>query len=347
MMEEAAMSSEEAMTEQLNSLNQKVSELFEGDVLFLCAPLIHKLDDIIREEIEKLKACSVKPESQNSDGVPEAEATELVETDANPDEANLKSGFSHPNGKGSGKGDEKSKLIVMLETSGGTIEVTERIARVFRHHYDIVEFIVPNHAYSAGTVLVMSGDEIHMDYYSVLGPIDPQIEAGDGSRVSGVGHLTKFNELCDRINKSPNIPGMHAELAFLLAKFDPAVLSSIEQATEYSKSLVEQWLPKYKFKDWEITDSSNEPVTDAMLQKRARTIADTLGNTDRWHSHGRGISREELVSEEIKLKICDFGDDEQKAVAIREYYNSLKRYMLKTGSHAIIHTQINTYTWRL
>ncbi len=45
---------------------------------------------------------------------------------------------------------------------------------VMRKHYKEVSFIVPSHAYSAGTVLVLSGDKIYMDYYSVLGPIDPQ-----------------------------------------------------------------------------------------------------------------------------------------------------------------------------
>jgi ClpP class serine protease len=52
----------------------------------------------------------------------------------------------------------------------------ERIVSVFRKHYDIVEYVVPNYAYSASTILVLSGDEIYLDYYSVLGPIDPQME---------------------------------------------------------------------------------------------------------------------------------------------------------------------------
>ena len=63
-----------------------------------------------------------------------------------------------------------NKLIVILTTNGGYIEVVHRIVDTLRQHYALVEFIVPNYAYSAGTVLVMSGDAIHMDYYSRLGP---------------------------------------------------------------------------------------------------------------------------------------------------------------------------------
>ena len=75
----------------------------------------------------------------------------------------------------------KGRLSAVLETTGGYVEVTERIADVFRKHYKVVEFIVPNDAYSAGTTLCMSGDNIYMDCFSVLGPIDPQVEGQNGS----------------------------------------------------------------------------------------------------------------------------------------------------------------------
>jgi len=77
-------------------------------------------------------------------------------------------------------GAPKKKLCVLIETIGGYVEVVERIYSVFRKHYEEVVFIVPNYAYSAGTVLVPSGDEIYMDSYSVLGPIEPQLESEEG-----------------------------------------------------------------------------------------------------------------------------------------------------------------------
>ena len=61
---------------------------------------------------------------------------------------------------------KKEKMVVILETSGGYIEVAERVVDTLRHHYREVEFCVPGNAMSAGTVLVMSGDAIHMDYFS-------------------------------------------------------------------------------------------------------------------------------------------------------------------------------------
>ena len=48
----------------------------------------------------------------------------------------------------------KEKLLTIIETPGGYIDVAESVARILRHHYKHVEFLVPSHAMSAGTVLV-------------------------------------------------------------------------------------------------------------------------------------------------------------------------------------------------
>jgi ATP-dependent protease ClpP protease subunit len=54
----------------------------------------------------------------------------------------------------------RNKITIILTTLGGYIQIVQRIVDTLRHHYTFVEFIVPNYAYSAGTVFVMSGDKI-------------------------------------------------------------------------------------------------------------------------------------------------------------------------------------------
>ena len=66
-------------------------------------------------------------------------------------------------------------LDVILETPGGSGEITEDIVKLFRNKYKEVSFIVPGSAKSAGTIMTMSGDEILMEPASSLGPIDAQI----------------------------------------------------------------------------------------------------------------------------------------------------------------------------
>ena len=57
--------------------------------------------------------------------------------------------------------------MLMLTTTGGSATEAERIVNVLRNFYDDISFIIPDYAYSAGTILSMSGDNIYMDYYDV------------------------------------------------------------------------------------------------------------------------------------------------------------------------------------
>jgi len=233
---------------------------------------------------------------------------------------------------------DRPKISVLLETGGGSITVAQRIADTLRHHYSVVDFIVPNYAMSAGTVLVMAGDAIWMDYYSVLGPIDPQVMNKDGRWVPALGYLHKYNEL---MNKSKTKGGLNtAELAYLINRFDPADLYSYEQARDLSEKLLKQWLVKYKFKDWNITETRKKKVTKTMKERRAKEINDILNDTELWSSHSRPISME-VLQKDVHLKIEDFGDKSKPKLnhSIKSYHQLLRDYMGKTrkmwGIHVI------------
>jgi ClpP class serine protease len=134
---------------------------------------------------------------------------------------------------------KRAALLVLIETSGGYITVVERIAQILRHHYRQVVFAVPTFAMSAGTVLVMSGDAIWMDYASTLGPIDPQVMGKSHHFVPALGYLEQYDRL---IEKSREGTLTTAELAYLIQNFDPAELYRYEQERELSIALLEKWL---------------------------------------------------------------------------------------------------------
>jgi hypothetical protein len=227
----------------------------------------------------------------------------------------------------------RNQLVVVLETSGGSIEVVERISDVFRHHFEHVKFVIPNFAYSAGTVLTLSGDDILMDYYSVLGPIDPQIKNRDDRWVPGLGYLEKYKELTTK----PNITV--SELEFLVRKFDAGELFALEQAKEHSKKLIVRWLCDYKFKDWDRRETSGDEVDEDSKRERAEEIAELLGDAKEWNSHGRGIPLRTLQSDKVKLKITDFGADPDLNKAVREYYDLFIDYCAKIGADVAVHTK--------
>lgn len=228
-----------------------------------------------------------------------------------------------------GTKNRRDALLCVLETLGGYIDTAERIARIFRHHYSRVDFLVPSYAMSAGTVLVMSGDSIHMDYASNLGPIDPQVSIRGERMVPALGYLEKYERL---IKKSAKGKLTTAEATYLVQNFDPAELYRYEQERELSIALLKEWLVDYKFKDWKKTAGRGKKVTAKMKTDRAAQIARKLNQTDHWHSHSRGISMD-VLKKDLKLLIDDFGANEKLGPAVRSYYHLLRDYSYVKRGH--------------
>lgn len=228
---------------------------------------------------------------------------------------------------------ERDRLIVVLTTDGGYIEVVQRIVAVLRKHYKLVDFVVPNYAFSAGTVLVMSGDSIYMDYYSRLGPIDPQVETQQGKKVPALGYLERYNAL---VKKASGGRLTTAEAQLLIDGFDQAELYKYEQARDLSVSLLQDWLVKYKFKDWKITKTRKRKVTARMKVDAASRVGKMLNDTKKWHSHGHGISRE-ILEKDLGLQIDDFGSTPKIAEAVSSYHELLSDYMVKLRMEGIVH----------
>jgi ClpP class serine protease len=227
-------------------------------------------------------------------------------------------------------------LAVVLETGGGFVEVVQRIVDTLRYHYEVVDFIIPDYAMSAGTVLAMSGDAIHMNYFSVLGPIDPQVPKSDGQgSLPALGYLEQYQRM---IEKDKNGELSTVEAAFFVTKFDPAELYSFEQAKNLSISLLKEWLVRYKFKNWTVTETRGIPVTEEMKKTRAGEIGDRLNDTHRWYSHGRGISMH-VLTEEIKLIIDDFGSQGDRCDRISAYHTLMRDYMVRRGTRGAIHAK--------
>lgn len=227
---------------------------------------------------------------------------------------------------------KKDKLLVMITTNGGDALTVERIVNIFREHYSEVNFIVPDYAYSAGTILCMSGDNIYMDYYSALGPIDPQIQNKEQKWVPALGYLDKIQELLKKAQD-----GNISEAEFIILKdFDLAEIRAYEQARELTIDLLQNWLVKYKFKNWE-THSDGSPVLQEEKVQSAQKIATELNNYRRWKSHGRPLNIKTLL--DIGLKIEDFGQNNVIKQAVREYYEMMSDYAQKNGMGGFLHSR--------
>jgi len=232
---------------------------------------------------------------------------------------------------------KRDRINIVLTTGGGSANVVERYVNILRKHYIEVNFIVPDYAYSAGTIFCMSGDNIYMDYFSVLGPIDPQVLNREGKLVAALGYLDKINELLD---KAQNNTLTQAEF-IILKDFDLAELRGYEQAKDLTIALLEKWLVKYKFKNWNEHRTNHKKIYQIVTEdekiERAKEIASILSDNNKWKSHGRPIDIETLKT--LRLEVEDYSNDRVRRTLIRDYYELVSDYVLSQGFRNFIHTR--------
>lgn len=219
----------------------------------------------------------------------------------------------------------RNRIAIVLSTPGGSAETVEKLVEIIRYHYSDVTFVIPDEAMSAGTIFAMSGDAIYMDYTSSLGPIDPQVNNGNGW-VPALGYLDQVEKM---IEKSKNGSLSDAELV-ILQNLDLAMLSRYEQAKNLTITLLKKWLVEYKFKDWAVHRSNAEklgkPVTDEEKQERAQDIAKLLADNKIWHSHGRKIGVR-TVQNLLRLEIVDYSSDKELRGKILAYTEFITDYI--------------------
>ncbi|MDE0014838.1 MAG: serine dehydrogenasease [Candidatus Poribacteria bacterium] len=228
----------------------------------------------------------------------------------------------------------RGRIAIILDTTGGVVEVVERMVTVIRRHYDEIDFLIPDRAMSAGTVFVMAGDQIFMNYFSCLGPIDPQI-VKNRRLVPAMSYLNQYQRLHERARSGQ----LNAAELILLNNFDAGELYQFEQARLLSQDLLTKWLSTYKFRNWDIHSSTGNPVTPEERRQRAEDIANVLGDYERWRSHGRAIERNTLVSDPIRLKIEKIEDNPGLSSALDYYVRNLEYYMQEVRRESLVHTR--------
>lgn len=200
-------------------------------------------------------------------------------------------------------GTSSENIDILLVTSGGSGQQVAKFVNKVRSKFKNVCFIIPSLAMSAGTIFIMSGDEIVMGPDSTFGPIDPQIPNKDGIFVPAQSILTLIETIQTRgqveINKGQNPAWTDMQI---LRHIDPKDIGNAYNASNYSINLVQEYLYKYKFKNWNIHNSSGNPVTDAEKKQRAKEIAEILCNHGLWKSHNNGINRD-IAESLCKLQI--------------------------------------------
>lgn len=235
--------------------------------------------------------------------------------------------------------ESNTRLVIFLNTPGGSAETVKKLVEIIRFHYEEIYFVIPDAAMSAGTIFCMSGDRIYMDYSSSLGPVDPQVFNGKHF-VPALGYLDQVEKL---LEKARAIPPTLTQAEFLiLQNQDLAMLNQFEQARNLTITLLKKWLVEYKFKYWETHETTAEKLGQSVTleekQERAEEIAKLLGDNKIWHSHGRMISLATLQTI-LRLKIEDYSGDETLRDLIRSYNDLTTEYIATMNQPFFFHSK--------
>jgi hypothetical protein len=133
------------------------------------------------------------------------------------------------------------------------------------------------------------------------------------------------------------VQGLNPAYIPILQNISPGEIQHFENAQNFSRTLVRQWLKTYKFKYWSTHSSTGYPVTEQDKEDRADTIAANLCRHSDWLTHGRSIRIKDL--EDMRLQIYNYSkDNEELCEAIERYYNLLRLTFDKTGIYKIFET---------
>lgn len=200
---------------------------------------------------------------------------------------------------------DRENIDFYIESPGGSGETAEEIAKYLRKKFKEVNFIVAGEAKSAGTILVLSGDNIFMTDTGSLGPIDAQVKIGR-TVVSAYDYIEWVNNKRKEAQKNGNLNPFDA---IMVAQISPGEIGGILNSLEFAKDLVSEWLANYKFKNWSITRGKKEVVDENKRIARAKVVAELLCNHSNWRTHGRSLKIEdfdellqiERIDEDTKL----------------------------------------------
>lgn len=133
---------------------------------------------------------------------------------------------------------------VLLHSPGGRPDATERIVHILRNRFKEVHFLIPHSAYSAATMLALSGDTITLHPSATLGPIDPQIN-GIPAR-----SIKKGFERVKEIIKNEGPEALPAYIP-LIEKYSLDLLELCDDSEKLSKDLVSDWIRDFMLKGTE------------------------------------------------------------------------------------------------
>jgi len=178
---------------------------------------------------------------------------------------------------------------VLLQSPGGKSDATERLVGLLRRHFKQVDFLIPHSAYSAATMLALSGNNIILHPSAVLTPIDPQFK-DIPARVIKKG----FEKIKEKISKE-GPKTLPAYIPLIEKSISLELLEMCEDSEKLSEVLISSWLKQYMF------EKNEEKDLDEKIEKAVKYVS----SYEEHLMHSRPLSIKKLKSFGLKIEYAD------------------------------------------
>lgn len=188
--------------------------------------------------------------------------------------------------------DQYNEVDILLHSPGGSPDATERIVNLIRKRFSgDVTYLIPHSAYSAATMMALSGNQIILHPSATLGPIDPQIN-GTPARA----FIRGFEKVRDLIkDEGPSIVPAYLPM---LKQYSLHFLEQCADAEKLSSALAKEWIVNYMFGGEEVDEDEVD------------TLVTFLSDYDNHKLHSRPIYLNKL--EEFKINAIEADGDLQE-----------------------------------
>jgi len=168
-------------------------------------------------------------------------------------------------------------LTLILHTPGGDPGAANALVAYLHSKFTHIEAVVPTYAMSAGTMMCLGCNRIVMGRQSQLGPIDAQMQTGNGLRSAGA-IIDAFERAKSEILQNTNLAHLWHPI---LQGMGPSLIQEAQNFLDYGEAMVKGWLEKRMF------------AGDADAAAKAEQVAKHFNATQIHKNHSRRIDRNE------------------------------------------------------
>lgn len=192
--------------------------------------------------------------------------------------------------KAASAGLDGTELDLIIHSPGGSLPITEHLARYLRRRFQNLRVIVPRYALSTASLMCFAADQLILSDQGVLGPVDPHVSwtVHDQSYTSTAREVLNEVGMAQKSESSLWVERSHS--------FPPGLLAKCRDEIGLSRKLIQEFLENYLLSG---TDESTA---------KAKQIAAWIGNATNFTSSRRPLDIDALQAH--GLPVARLEDDE-------------------------------------